>query len=139
MSVGCELSRWVFLSNNLLFNQLTNNNLISFASTSYWDSTEMDCSRRLFSVQLGGDSSHWSVLGQLATLDSVSPIGTLIANVAIFDEISALTSTERWLIVCLFVCFKTGKIIPETRPSLSHATIFSSLSFMDDHLYAKYE
>ena len=45
-------------------------------------------------MQLGGDFSHWSVLRQLATLDSVSPIGTLIANVAIFDEVSALTSTE---------------------------------------------
>ena len=33
-----------FLSNNLLFNQLTNNNLIYFASTSYWNSPEMDCS-----------------------------------------------------------------------------------------------
>ena len=37
-------------------------------------------------------------------IDCVSPIGTLIANVAIFDEVSALTSTERWLMVCLFVC-----------------------------------
>ena len=82
------------MSNNLLFNQLTNNNLISFVSTSYWDSTEMDCSGRLFSVQLGGDYGHWSVLQQLATLDSVSPIGTLIAIIAIFDEVSALTSTE---------------------------------------------
>ena len=45
-------------------------------------------------MQLVGDLSHWSVLGQLAILDSVSPIGTLIANVAIFDEVSALTSTE---------------------------------------------
>jgi len=45
-------------------------------------------------VRLGGDFSHWSVLRQLATLDSVSPIGTLTANVAIFDEVSALTSTE---------------------------------------------
>ena len=27
-------------------------------------------------------------------IDCVSPIGTLIANVAIFDEVSALTSTE---------------------------------------------
>ena len=55
-------------------------------------------------MQLGGDFSHWSVLRQLVTQDRVSPIGTLIANVAVFDEVSALTSTERWLIVCLFVC-----------------------------------
>jgi len=46
------------------------------------------------SVQLGGGVYHWSVLRQLATLDSVSPIGTLIAIVVIFDEVSALTSTE---------------------------------------------
>ena len=45
-------------------------------------------------MQLGGDLSHWSVLRQLATLDSLSPIGTLIAIGAIFDEVSALTSTE---------------------------------------------
>ena len=45
-------------------------------------------------MQLGGGISHWSVLRQLDTLDSVSPIGTLIAIVAIFDEVSALTSTE---------------------------------------------
>ena len=45
-------------------------------------------------MQLGGGISHWSVLQQLATLESVSPIGTLIAIVAIFDEVSALTSTE---------------------------------------------
>ena len=55
-------------------------------------------------MQLGGDLSHWSVLRQLATLDSLSPIGTLIAIVGIFDGVSALTSTERWLIVCFF-CF----------------------------------
>ena len=36
------------------------------------------------SVQLGGGICHWSVLRQLATLDSVSPIGTIIAIVAIF-------------------------------------------------------
>ena len=35
-----------------------------------------------------------SYLRQLDTLDSMSPIGTLIAIVAIFDEVSALTSTE---------------------------------------------
>ena len=65
------------MSNNLIFNQLTNNNVISFVSTSYWSSTEMDYSRGLFSVQLGGDLSHWSVLGQLVTLDSVSLVCTL--------------------------------------------------------------
>ena len=47
------------------------------------------------SVQLGGGVCHWSVLRQLDTLNSVSPIGTLlIAIVAIFDEVSALTPTE---------------------------------------------
>jgi len=35
--------------------------------------------------------------------------------------------------------FKFGEMIPATRPSLSHATIFSSLSLMDGHLCAKYE
>ena len=54
----------------------------------------MDYIQGTVSVQLGGDLSHWSVLGQLVTLDSVSPIVTFIAIVAIFDEVSALTSMD---------------------------------------------
>ena len=82
------------------------------------------------SVQLGGGRCHWFVLRQLDTLERVSTIGTLIAIGAFSGEVSALTSTEWWLIVCLY---HTGYTVPLIT-SKSYFLIPISMTIRSDKL-----